>query len=236
MAKTEMESSLKIDVITPTFNRPRLLRRAIKSVLGQTSPDWEMWIYDDGSDFDIASRVDSFKDQRIHFVQGPKLTDAERFRKFSSCVARNILLRRSKNELIAYLDDDNYYWPEAIAGAVEYFTKWPNRDIIFGRLTYSDKNSDKLPKEKRRTRYHGLVIQDPQFLLDTSQVVHRRKCLTFAYWPEDIKLAPDYHFFTTLMEKYPFYPSNIFLANYYQHPFQLQGLHQSGRKTERRRE
>lgn len=231
-----MESPLKIDIITPTFNRPKLLRRAIKSVLGQTSPNWEMWIYDDGSDSDIASVVSLFKDQRIHFVQGPKLTDTERFKKFSSCVARNILLRKSKNELIAYLDDDNYYWSEAIAGAIGYFTEWPNRDIIFGRLTYSDKNSEKLPKETRRTRYFGLVIQDPQFLLDTSQVIHRRKCLEFAYWPEDVKLAPDYHFFTTLMKKYPFYPGNIFLANYYQHLFQLQGLHLSGKKTERRRE
>jgi len=236
MAKTEVESSLKIDIITPTFNRPQLLPRAVKSVLKQTSPSWEMWIYDDGSDFDIASIVNSFKDQRIHFIQGPKLTDAERFKKFSSCVARNILLKKSKNELIAYLDDDNYYWPEAIAGVIDYFTRWLDRDTIFGRSTYSNKNSDTLPKEKRPTRYYGFVIQDPQFLLDTSQVVHRRKCLEFTCWSEDVKLAPDYHFFTTLMKKYPFYPLNIFLANYYQHPFQLQGLHLAGKKTERQRE
>ena len=227
---------MKIDIITPTFNRPQLLQRAIKSVLRQTSPNWKMWIYDDGSDFDIAPIVDSFKDSRIHFIQGPKLTDAERFKKFSSCVARNILLEKSGSELIAYLDDDNYYWPEAIAGAIDYFSKWPDRDIIFGRLTYSDKNSDAMPRERRPTRYYNFVIQDPQFLLDTSQVIHQRKCLEFIHWPEDIKLAPDYHFFTTLMKKYPFYPVNIFLANYYKHSFQLQGLHLAGKKTERQRE
>ena len=236
MAKTEVESLLKIDIIIPTFNRPQLLQRAVKSVLRQTSSSWEMWIYDDGSDFDIALIIDSFKDQRIHFIQGPKLTDAERFTKFSSCVARNILLKKSKNELIAYLDDDNYYWPEAIAGAIDYFTKWPDRDIIFGRLTYSDETSDVLPKEKRWTRYYNFVVQDPQFLLDTSQVIHRRKCLEFTSWSEDIKLAPDYCFFTSLMKKYPFYPADVFLANYYKHPFQLQGLHLAGKKTERRRE
>ncbi len=227
---------MKVDIITPTFNRPHLLPRAIKSVLQQTSQDWEHWIYDDGSDFDMASIVNSFKDPRIHFTQGPKLTDAERFAKFSSCVARNILLKKSKNELISYLDDDNYYWPEAIAGAIGYFTKWPDRDIIYGRLTYSDRNSDKLPKEKRQVRWTGAIIRDSQFLLDTSQVIHRRKCLAFRHWPENVKLAPDYHFFGKLMKKYPFYPVNIYFANYYKHPFQLQGLHRSGKKTERRRE
>lgn len=227
---------MKVDIITPTFNRPHLLPRAIRSVMQQTSPDWEMWIYDDGSDFDIASIAKSFRNGRIHFIQGPKLTDAERFAKFSSCVARNILLEKSKNEIIAYLDDDNYYWPEAIAGAIKYFTKWPNRDIIYGRLTYSDKNSDKLPKERRRVRYFAQIVKNAQFLLDTSQVIHRRKCLTFKHWPENVKLAPDHHFFGTLMRKYPFYPGDIYFANYYEHPFQLQGLHLSGRKTERRRE
>jgi len=195
-----------------------------------------MWIYDDGSDFDIASIVNSFKDPRIHFTQRPKLTDAERFAKFSSCVARNILLKRSKNEIISYLDDDNYYWPEAIAGAIGYFAKWPDRDIIYTRLTYSDKNSDNLPKEKRRVRYYNQIIKDTQFWLDTSQVVHRRKCLAFKYWPENVRLAPDHIFFGQLVKKYLFYPANIYFANYYEHPFQLQGLHLSGRRTERRRE
>lgn len=32
---------MKCDIITPTYNRPKLLQRAIKSVLAQTSPNWE---------------------------------------------------------------------------------------------------------------------------------------------------------------------------------------------------
>ncbi|GAH29582.1 unnamed protein product, partial [marine sediment metagenome] len=44
---------MKLDVILSTFNRKRLLKVAIDSILGQTSQDWELWVFDDGSSYDF---------------------------------------------------------------------------------------------------------------------------------------------------------------------------------------
>lgn len=211
---------MKVDIILPTYNRPNFLQRAIKSVLNQSSPDWELWIYDDDSDWDIGSIVEKYKDERIHFFRGPKLTQEEREGR-SGAVARNILLRKSKNELIAYLDDDNCYWPEAIEGAIKHFKEHPERDIIFGKLTYSSLETEAIPREKRRIRFFTEPVADPFCKLDTSQVIHRRKCLEVSYWLEKTErdLREDGWFFRKLREKYTFYPADIWFANLYEHEY-----------------
>lgn len=229
------EKELRCDIITPTYNRPNFLKRAIRSVLNQTSPFWELWIYDDGSDYDVEAIIKKFDDSRIHFIKGPKLVEKER-NNHSSSIPRNALLTQSNNEIIIYLDDDNYLWPDGIATILEYFKKHSNRDVIYCKLTYSNAQTDKLPKEKRLFRMfkHGH--------LDTGQIVHRRKCLdwTFkrwnAYWPPGAKVCNDFHFFTQLKLKYRFYPLDDFVMNKYEHQFMHQKLAHQGKRGSRRRE
>jgi len=233
----EKETKLKCDIIMPTYNRKIFLRRAIRSVLNQTSPSWELWICDDGSDFDSKKIVDEFRDKRIHFIQGPKLTAKERL-DHSSSIPRNTLLTASSNEIIIYLDDDNYLWPRAVKGALRYFAQHPDRDIVYGKLTYSDKQIEKsrVPKERREFRAFK------QGRLDTGQVIHRRKCLdwTFkrwnAYWPPGAKVCGDFHFHHQLRLKYKFYPLDIFFANKYVHRYMHLKLAYRKKRGEKRRE
>ncbi|HRO23529.1 MAG TPA: glycosyltransferase, partial [Promineifilum sp.] len=54
-----------VSIITPTYNRPDLLREAIGSVLNQSFDDWEMLIVDDGSEPGAHPVVDGFADPRL---------------------------------------------------------------------------------------------------------------------------------------------------------------------------
>ena len=46
---------MKFTIITPTYNRPDELARAVESVLGQTYQDFQMVIINDSPDYDYTS-------------------------------------------------------------------------------------------------------------------------------------------------------------------------------------
>ncbi len=102
-----------VSVITPTFNRPRYLRAAVESVVKQTLDDWELLVVNDGGE-DVRHVVDAFSDDRIRYFH--------RSRNAGKAACLNIALRRARGRYVAYLDDDDLWYPEhleTLAGALE---------------------------------------------------------------------------------------------------------------------
>lgn len=87
-------------IILPTYNREKILPRAIKSVLKQSYEKWELIIIDDGSTDKTKDVVDKFcnKDRRVkHFYQSNKERSA----------ARNYGIYLSLGRWICFLDSDD---------------------------------------------------------------------------------------------------------------------------------
>ena len=92
-----------ISVIIPTYNRHQYIGRAIKSVLNQTFKDFELIIINDGGSRECEATIESFKSDKIRYfyIEHGGLSNA---------LNQGILTSRSK--YIAYLDDDDHYFPE----------------------------------------------------------------------------------------------------------------------------
>lgn len=153
----------EVSVVTPVFNRPALLVTAVRSVLAQSFTGWEMIVVDDGSTEDVAGALAPFlADRRIRLV---------RQENGGECVARNHGLRLARGEIVAYLDSDNFWYPNYLAAAVNVFRADPDLDIAYGAVAYDHPNGD--------VRFHQLPF-DRQALLrdnlaDINVIVHRRR-------------------------------------------------------------
>lgn len=92
----------KVSVIIPTYNRSRLVKEAVESVLAQTFEDLEVIVIDDGSTDDTRDVIEVIDDKRIKY-----------FYKENGGVstARNLGLDKSEGEYICFLDSDDL-WPE----------------------------------------------------------------------------------------------------------------------------
>ncbi|MCK5306495.1 MAG: glycosyltransferase [Candidatus Omnitrophica bacterium] len=94
-----MPENALVSIIIPTYNRARIIKRAVKSVLEQTYTNFELIIIDDGSTDNTAEIINSYKDERVIYIKNNKNS--------GQTIARNIGLKKAKGEYIAFLDSDD---------------------------------------------------------------------------------------------------------------------------------
>jgi glycosyltransferase involved in cell wall biosynthesis len=94
--------------IIPTYNRIRLLPRAVESILAQTEQDFEILIIDDASSDGTEAMVkERFPDPRIRYVRLEENTGADN--------ARNHGLDLARGDVVAFLDSDDEILPNALS-------------------------------------------------------------------------------------------------------------------------
>lgn len=96
-----------ISVVIPTYNRARELERALRSVQSQTILPYEVIVCDDGSSDETRELV-----QRIRGPV-PVIYCYQQNSGLPAC-ARNLGVRRSRGEFVAFLDSDDWWVPEKV--------------------------------------------------------------------------------------------------------------------------
>lgn len=124
-----MQDALQVSVIVPTFNRARLILRALNSVLDQTEPPREIIVVDDGSTDNTAEVLEPYSDKVIYVRQAQKGVSQ----------ARNAGLEISTAPLVAFLDSDDYWQPWKLAMQREAFRVCPAVVLVgTGRIEIDD--------------------------------------------------------------------------------------------------
>lgn len=59
----------KFSIIIPTYNQPRLAKRAIRSVMQQDTDDWEIIVSDDSENDDIRHMAESLQESRLRYLR-----------------------------------------------------------------------------------------------------------------------------------------------------------------------
>lgn len=108
-----------VSTIIPTYNRAAYIERAIDSVLSQMLPGDELIVVDDGSQ-DGTSAILAKYAGRIIVLQGGH-GGAGR--------ARNLGIRHARNELVAFLDSDDAWFPAKLAMQRTFMARRP--DVLF---------------------------------------------------------------------------------------------------------
>lgn len=114
-----------ISVILPTFNRAKVLARAVQSVIEQTFTDWELVVVDDGSTDNTYRLISAFMDKR-HSIRYMKHTNRK------AALSRNAGIQASFGRYITFLDSDDFYLPEHLESRFLYLEKHPETDLLSG--------------------------------------------------------------------------------------------------------
>jgi glycosyltransferase involved in cell wall biosynthesis len=88
-----------VSVVIPTYLRPRLVTRAVRSALNQTLREIEVIVVADGRDEETRSTLGRIPDGRIRVYTPP--------RRLGNASARNEGIARARARWVAFLDDDD---------------------------------------------------------------------------------------------------------------------------------
>ncbi|MFH1387061.1 MAG: glycosyltransferase [bacterium] len=114
--------TLKISVITITYNREKVLARAIKSILAQTYRNYELVVIDDGSTDGTRKMVEDFNSQKIKYVYQ---------RNSGIPTARNLGVKHSTGDYIIWVDSDHEIYSETLEKLVSEVEKDPSLDVVY---------------------------------------------------------------------------------------------------------
>lgn len=105
-----------VSVCTPTFNRRPFISHMIKCFDSQTYPKDKMeWIIiDDGTD-KIEDLVKDHPQVKYYYYED----------KMPLGKKRNLMHKKSRGDIIVYMDDDDFYPPERVSHSVEMLTCHP---------------------------------------------------------------------------------------------------------------
>jgi len=102
-------------LIIPTYNRAYHIEKTIRSVLGQSHPDFEIIVVDDGSTDNTEAVIKNINDQRIRYF---KIENSERGH------ARNFGAAKATGDYITFLDSDDILLPDYFRNAIECIEKY----------------------------------------------------------------------------------------------------------------
>ncbi len=119
-----------VSIILPTYNRARLLPRAVGSVLKQTWTNWELVILDDGSVDETPLLLERMArdDKRVRVFRHANIGPGE---------TRNRGLKNSCGEYVAFLDSDDEYLPRHIELRARFLLEHPDVDFLHGGVALS---------------------------------------------------------------------------------------------------
>lgn len=110
-----------VSALMTTFSRQDLVAESIQSVIDQTYKNWELIIVNDGGE-DIEEIVKQFNDPRIKYFNCKHKGKA---------ASLNFAIQNSQSKYIAYLDDDDKYYPNHLEVLINYLENHSDREFVY---------------------------------------------------------------------------------------------------------
>jgi len=116
-----------VSIITPSFNQARYLEATIQSVLSQNYPRSEYIIMDGGSTDGSVEIIKKYESKLAWWVSEKDQGQTD---------AINKGLAHAKGDILAWINSDDIYEPNAISSAVDFLQAHPEIGLVYGDANY----------------------------------------------------------------------------------------------------
>lgn len=193
---------MKITVIIPTYNRAKLLKRAIESVFNQTFKDFELIVVDDGSTDNTKEVVSEYKE--VKYVYQENSGGAAR--------PKNTGIKMAQGEYVAILDSDDEWLPTKLEKQVKFLEEHPEIDVVGCNILINGKTKYRIPKYQNL--FERMLVTDD--MGTGSAIVYRKEVFNkVGLFDENLKSGQDKEMRIRLAQECKFGFVDEYLVNYY---------------------
>ncbi len=132
-----------VSVVIPTYNRAKIIRRAVSSILAQCDENDEVIIVDDGSTDETERVISDYGNKVIY----------HRIENGGPGHARNVGIDMARNDLIAFLDSDDEWIPGKLRMQRDLMDR--RRDLVFCCSDLATRYMDGKEEERTNCRHYG---------------------------------------------------------------------------------
>ncbi|KTR50564.1 WcaA [Pantoea ananatis] len=122
-----------VGIVMPMYNARETVLRAVQSVINQTYQDWHLYLINDKSTDDSLAWV---REQ----CQDPRITILDNAVNMGAAATRNVGLRASQEEVIAFLDSDDEWHSDKLRQQMQAIADGDN--LVITEYHYKTRKAD----------------------------------------------------------------------------------------------
>lgn len=172
---------MKIAVVIPCYNSSRYLGEALASVFAQTRKPDEVIVVDDGS-----------TDNSMEIARGLGATVLSTGKNSGPASARNIGIRHTSAELIAFLDSDDVWKRHHLETLLPAFERDSHTVLAFGRMRNYHRPPTDQVAQLLAPRDIFLDLLATNVVVQSATVARRSAILAAGGYPDGMRYSEDY--------------------------------------------
>ncbi len=133
-----------ISIVTPSFNQGKFIRETIENVLSQNNAHVIYWVIDGESKDNTVSILKSFG-KRINWMSEKDKGQTNAINKW----LKKTLSGLHDDDIVAYINSDDYYLPNAFSHVRDFFNAHPDADWLVGDALIVDEEGNEIQKPIR---------------------------------------------------------------------------------------
>ncbi len=184
-----------VSIIILTYNRVKLVKESISSIIQQTYPHFELLVIDDGSNDGTDQEIQLITDKRLRYF------------KLEHCGhtghLKNFAMKKASGDFIAFNDSDDNWKPDKLEKQMKLFSEFSQigfsiTDVITiqeDKILIQHSYNSQLTNECTNIFERMIAFR---FLVYPFTLVMKRECLERTGWFDEEMVSGDYHFIMRL--------------------------------------
>ncbi|MBA3534478.1 MAG: glycosyltransferase [Ardenticatenales bacterium] len=198
----------RVSIVTPSYNQGPFLEETIRSVLLQGYPNLEYIVMDGGSTDESVGVLRRYGPWLAHWVSRPDSGQAD---------AINKGLRQTSGRILAYLNSDDLYLPNALATVAEYFVTNTEVGLLYGECQVIDTKSHVLGRLPIQPTTVEQMIHQGNYLPQPATFWRSRVTEKVGLFDASLQFVMDFDYFIRIACEFPLAYLPIPLAAFRRH-------------------